>query len=185
MTKWRCSCRVAPWYPPDAIWRDNRRTQNALGHRLARSRSARRPSPTCFRSLSTFGRGVRRLARYACAGGQGPTARHTGVQRRGRNGPPGDFDEITLYISTSVEICATDECHAWLESFVQGNIDRVDAVISLSQEADMDQAQKEQLQAMLVQVQTLCVSPPPPPSIPASPTKTSPWPAPSSACSSQ
>ena len=87
-------------------------------------------------------------------------------------GLSGDFDEITLFISTSATaICASDEegsgdeCHEWLESFVSGNIDRVEAIISLGQEADMDglQAQKVQLQAMLVQVQTLCVSPPPPP----------------------
>ena len=84
-------------------------------------------------------------------------------------GLSGDFDEITLYISTSASAICNDECHAWLESFVQGNIDRLEAIISLSQEADMDSlhAQKVQLQAMLVQVQALCVSPPPsPPSIP-------------------
>ena len=85
-------------------------------------------------------------------------------------GLSGDFDEITLYISTSATaICASDadgdSCHAWLESFVSGNIDRVEAIISLGQEADQAQLQAQlvSLQAMLVQVQTLCVSPPPPP----------------------
>ena len=81
-------------------------------------------------------------------------------------GLSGDFDEITLYISTSATaICSSDSCHAWLESFVSGNIDRVEAIISLGQEADLSslEAQKASLEAMLVQVQTLCVSPPPPP----------------------
>ena len=86
-------------------------------------------------------------------------------------GLSGDFDEITLYISTSATaICASDassssSCHEWLESFVTGNIDRVEAIISLGQEADQAQLQAQlvSLQAMLVQVQTLCVSPPPPP----------------------
>ena len=83
-------------------------------------------------------------------------------------GLSGDFDEITLYISTSATaICESDECHTWLESFVELNIQRVDARISLGQGGDESQAQLVQLQAMLVQVQTLCVSPPPsPPSIP-------------------
>ena len=86
-------------------------------------------------------------------------------------GLSGDFDEITLYISTSATaICESSACHAWLESFVSGNIDRVEAIISLGQEADQAQLQAQlvsyaqhRLQAMLVQVQTLCVSPPPPP----------------------
>ena len=80
-----------------------------------------------------------------------------------------------MYISTSATaICSAlpaepllsdSTCHEWLESFVSGNIDRVEAIISLGQEGDMDQleAQKASLEAMLVQVQTLCVSPPPPP----------------------
>ena len=80
-------------------------------------------------------------------------------------GLSGDFDEITLYISTSATaICESDQCHAWLESFVQLNIDRVEAIISLGQgDVSSSEAQKVQLQAMLIQVQTLCVSPPPPP----------------------
>ena len=80
-------------------------------------------------------------------------------------GLSGDFDEITLYISTSAAAICGDSCHAWLESFVSGNIDRVEAIISLGQEADQAQLQAQlvSLQAMLVQVQTLCVSPPPPP----------------------
>jgi hypothetical protein len=90
-------------------------------------------------------------------------------------GLSGDFDEITLYISSSaaaicggyawIETGLSGWCHAWLESFVTGNIDRVEAIISLGQEADQAQLQAQlvSLQAMLVQVQTLCVLPPPPP----------------------
>ena len=49
-------------------------------------------------------------------------------------GLSGDFDEITLYISTSATaICAVPACHEWLESFVSSNIDRVEAIVSSRQ----------------------------------------------------
>ena len=178
MKKWRCSCRVAPWYRTHRYalqmqsgQNNNRRTRMRWLIALALALGAAAQS-------NPFEDRLRRLDE---ASGESPDTPIP--EDEGPSGPDsagacsaaveaglsGDFDEITLYISTSATaICASDSadgdsCHAWLESFVSGNIDRVEALISLGQEADQAQLQAQlvSLQAMLVQVQTLCVSPPP------------------------